>query len=1135
MPDEPAAHPSTDPPAGAFTASKPTLSPKQDEPAPDPASLEAAQQAATLKRLAALRQARVFRGLEWAMIPLVLALAFMLGSFAVHNSDYWMHLATGRLIVHGEFVFGHDPFGFGTEGRYWVNHSWLYDWMLYLLWTIDATGGAAVALKAILLTCMAGFMFLACQPEPHVRVPPGSRANPTGWLAALLVAVALVAAAPRFLLQPTIFSFLFVAVTLWLLLRSGTRPASWRLPAALGVLFALWVNLDAWFLLGPALVALFFVGELLQTVLPGEAPVGAARLKILGISLVVGVLACMLNPHTWHAFVLPADLYAPQLPNLFRTDPSFRYQFSSPFDQRFYSSETFGKSYSGWFYYGLLAVGVLSFALNYARLRWSLLLTWLAMAGISALNARAIPFFTIIAAPTAVRNLHLAIARWAVRQENVPAAERTAASSAVRGGVSVTPETVFSFLGLTGRLLTLALGLAALVLAWPGWLTPDVPAWQDRRVGWRAAPDEGTQLAAEQIQRWREEGRLPDSVHGFQTYPDLVNYAAWFAPKEKGFFDYRYSFLGDRAGEFIEVRRALREMAIDGKPESPVLAEVFRKYGIHYLVLDRHDSRLMMFFMEFAYAHPEEWSLWFLDGSVIIVGWQDQQASSGPSVPQQSLSSLKEDFPKRAFGPQTERISPPTKGRIGNDPETPIPARTSWDNFLSTPPLVPLESEAANQYLMLYGAAVGIGTNRILVTNELVQIASDVAIHASPEWRALPVTLPIESTVARGRGLDLVQAVWYRDDDVPALILLADRAARQGIAIHPDDPVAYFNLARAYAEFAKGSQMQIMGRIVMLRQGLARLTPENMKDEWIIGQIHSAYPQLFQLYYSTSHFDLAVECMQKSIEFLKRSPPPNRSPEEVEQMIKARQQQAQQFEKELNARSDRYELDARNQSPSNRFAIAKAYGLTKEALHVLEAEASAERLKPSDALRLAQTYLELGQVEQAWDALRQIEEKVGIEHLDPPSQGFYRILRINVAALRGDFPEAIKDVDLFISEQERAGDQAEWRGKIVSAIGVRYLYDLIGQNPLARFPFLLHSGQLLSAAGGYYERLASAYALRALLTLEYGDNENARKYFTLALRQGVPFEGRPEAQRYLELLQKELPAPAPGSEAKARS
>jgi tetratricopeptide (TPR) repeat protein len=1137
MSDEPAVNPLPNPPAGAFTVSAPSMpSVKQDQPALDTAGQEAAQQAATLKRLAALRQARVYRMLELAMVPLVLALAFMLGSFAVHNSDYWMHLATGRLLAHGEYAFGHDPFAFGTEGRYWVNHSWLYDWLVYQIWKIDATGAAAVAFKAIVLMVMAGFMLLACQPEPHARIPLGSRANPTGWLAALLVAVALVAAAPRFLLQPTVFSFLFVAITFWLLMRSAIRPASWRLPASLGVLFALWVNLDVWFVLGPALVALFLLGELLQMVLPGEAPGQWSRVKILSLSLFVGLLACCLNPHTWHALTLPADLYAPQLAESFRTDESFRYQFISPLDHRFYASEKFGKSFSGWFYFGLLALGVLSFAINFGRLRWSLVLSWLALAAMSSLNSRAIPFFAIVAVPIAVWNLHAAVARWGARADNVPASEQLPAPSSAVGGVSVTPEAVMSFLGLMGRLLTIVLGVAALVLAWPGWLTPDAPAWQDRRVAWRAEPDQAQKLVAEQIERWREQGRLPDSVHGFQSYPDLVNYAAWFAPKEKGFFDYRYSFLGDRSADFIDVRRALKDVAFEGKADNHILAEVFRKYAIRYIVVDRHDAALTAVLLQYMYLHPEEWSIWYMNGEVIVGGWQDKQAPGRPPESPDDLSGLKEDFVHAAFGPQTERISPPTPGRLQLDPDSPIPARTSWDNFLSNPAPVPLESAAANQYLLLYNAGLNVGMNRLLAVNDMTQLASDVALHATPDWRALLVTLPIEAAWARGRSLDMVQAqVWYHEDAVPAFVILTVRAARQAIALHPDDPVAYFSLARAYGDFfAKGSQIQIMGKIVALRQGMARLTPELLKDVWIVGQAHAAYPQLVQLYSSTGHFDLALECMQKSIDLLKRSPPPNRSTEELEQMLKARQQQVQQFEKELSARSDRYELDARNQSASNRFTLAKAYGLTKEAMHVLEAEANAERLKPADALRLAQTYVELGQVEQAWQALAQIEEKVGVEQLDPPSQAFYRLLRINIAAVRGDFPEAIKDVDRFITEQERIGDQLQWTGKIVSAIGARYLYDLIYQNALARIPYLVESNQLLMAALRYFEQTGSGYYLRAMLALEYGDNEKARTDFALAIGQGAPFEGRREAQRYLELLQKELPASAPNRRANAR-
>src|SRR5262249_50103913 len=76
--------------------------------------------------------------LDRALVAVVLTLAFLLASVAVRNSDFWMHLATGRLIARGQYHFGVDPFSY-TRAAYWANHSWLYDLILYGL--ASASGG----------------------------------------------------------------------------------------------------------------------------------------------------------------------------------------------------------------------------------------------------------------------------------------------------------------------------------------------------------------------------------------------------------------------------------------------------------------------------------------------------------------------------------------------------------------------------------------------------------------------------------------------------------------------------------------------------------------------------------------------------------------------------------------------------------------------------------------------------------------------------------------------------------------------------------------------------------------------------------------------------------------------------------
>src|SRR5207248_10634445 len=156
--------------------------------------------------------------------------------------------------------------------------------------------------KALLVALLAALMLRT-----------GHRAGGRWWLPAVCVALAVLVMGPRLTLQPVVVSYLLLGVTLWLLV-SGRRGAEegaspggrwWLVP---GVCL-LWVNLDSWFLLGPATVALFLVGELLQRQLePDQDTLPPARLRALGVVLGVSVAACVVSPHHFRAFMLPPAL-----------------------------------------------------------------------------------------------------------------------------------------------------------------------------------------------------------------------------------------------------------------------------------------------------------------------------------------------------------------------------------------------------------------------------------------------------------------------------------------------------------------------------------------------------------------------------------------------------------------------------------------------------------------------------------------------------------------------------------------------------------------------------------------------------------------------------------------------------------
>src|SRR5262249_58970474 len=108
---------------------------------------------------------------------------------------------------------------------------------------------------------------------------------------------------------------------------------------------------------------LYWVGQRL-------ASRGAGRLPLW--LLPACVAACLLSPHHVHALTLPAELSWAVWRSDFRHDPRFEPLFASPWSLEPLGSAG-GFSLAAWAYFVLLALGVLSFAINRPALRcWRL-------------------------------------------------------------------------------------------------------------------------------------------------------------------------------------------------------------------------------------------------------------------------------------------------------------------------------------------------------------------------------------------------------------------------------------------------------------------------------------------------------------------------------------------------------------------------------------------------------------------------------------------------------------------------------------------------------------------------------------------------------------------------------------------
>ncbi len=536
---------------------------------------------------------------DWLLLGLLVVLSFVIGASPAVNPDVWMQLATGRLIAHGDYLpGGAEPFSVATEARDghaavpWINHSWLFALGLYTAYSAFGPAGVVV-LKALLIAAMTAVLIQVRNRDTNLLV-----------VAICLTLSVLALATTRLFLQSQLVSYLLLALTLFILHRAGVFDTAtadaepprhprwlWALPA----LFVLWVNLDNWFVLGPLVVGLCWIGlaiERWRGVAVG-VPVGRFGL-VFGVSL----LACLVSPFHVRVFQLPPELaylvvragdaVGLELPNAIvgggRTIAALRdtnqaaqlldVRTLSPLAQEYRSNPHIGYTVSGVCFFPLLILGLASFVLkgvvagkpgapapHAARF-----LVWLAFAVGAMLLYRLIPFFAVVAGPITVLNFGELLVWYAAP---------TAAGAPSTPWVA--PARLVRILGVP---LVVVLGL----LAWPGWLNGPFDLDSPHHVVWDIPVDTSLRTAAERIAALPAVAGDPSAAQRLQHRPRYERRTApWFAPGVKGFLDARLNLFPDAIADYRKAREALSDKTRPASNWSAVL----RSYGMHQVAAER--------------------------------------------------------------------------------------------------------------------------------------------------------------------------------------------------------------------------------------------------------------------------------------------------------------------------------------------------------------------------------------------------------------------------------------------------------------------------------------------------------------------------------------------------------------------
>ncbi len=225
----------------------------------------------------------VLQRVMMSVLILCLMTLALFGLRTISNADVWQHLALGRAIAEKGLVKT-DALTFTMENRPWVNTSWLYDLLVYGLWTI---GQAPLLILLTVVVTVAAFV---------VVLPVARR-----WAGASAVGAALILSAwllaPQFVVGPAAFGLLFAAVFIRVLAGSHKSWVNWVVLVPVQIL---WANMHESFLAGPVLCAVYVADIWFGS--KAKAPDGIVpphvRTRTLDTAwLVPGTfIACVLNP-----------------------------------------------------------------------------------------------------------------------------------------------------------------------------------------------------------------------------------------------------------------------------------------------------------------------------------------------------------------------------------------------------------------------------------------------------------------------------------------------------------------------------------------------------------------------------------------------------------------------------------------------------------------------------------------------------------------------------------------------------------------------------------------------------------------------------------------------------------------------
>jgi hypothetical protein len=205
------------------------------------------------------------------------------------DSDMWWHIKAGETSLYDSKPLLTDTFSYTRAGSEWINHSWLSQIILFLLF--DKLKFYGLTLYVVTLSVIPfALLFFLMDTHPFFK--------------ALFVIIGGAIVSPIWSPRPQLFTLLLLSLLIFLVsrFRKGQLKHLWGVP----ILFAVWGNLHGGYFTGILYLLFLFIGIIYERII-GDQPEPDIRRRDRHLLLVsaISIPALLINPNGLNILKIP--------------------------------------------------------------------------------------------------------------------------------------------------------------------------------------------------------------------------------------------------------------------------------------------------------------------------------------------------------------------------------------------------------------------------------------------------------------------------------------------------------------------------------------------------------------------------------------------------------------------------------------------------------------------------------------------------------------------------------------------------------------------------------------------------------------------------------------------------------------